>query len=354
MATEADVRQAIRSVPLPELERDLDTLGMVHDLKVVNGVVTFTVAWPERAARLRGAIEGPLEVALRAVPGVKDVAIWHRTEAEAPKKTSGRPGMVRHVIAVGSGKGGVGKSTVSANLALALQEAGHKVGLLDADVYGPSIPHMFGVAETKPDVLGGKLQPVQAHGMKLMSMGFLLPDVHDPVVWRGPMLASAVRQLLHDVDWADTEVLVVDLPPGTGDVPLSLVQMLPLSAAVIVVTPQAVAGAIGRKTLRMLARSSVPIAGVVENMGAFACPSCGTETAIFSEGGGQAVAEAEGVPFLGILPLDPKVRAAGDAGLPTMRSEPQGAAAQAYRRLAASLSEVLAAAPPERVPAGKT
>jgi ATP-binding protein involved in chromosome partitioning len=257
------------------------------------------------------------------------------------------PPGVKHVIAVGSGKGGVGKSTVTVNLALALAAMGHKVGVLDGDIYGPSVPFLMGVADRKPSVMNEKLVPIEAHGVKVMSMGFLLPSADEPVVWRGPMLAGAMRQFFQDVNWGEIDYLLVDLPPGTGDIPLSLVQLVPLSGAVIVLTPQPVAAAIGTKTLRMLQQTKAPILGIVENMSHFVCGSCGTETDIFDRGGGREVAEREGVPFLGEVPLDPAIRASGDRGTPVSVSAPDGPHAEAFRRIAqamaARLAEVTAA-----------
>jgi ATP-binding protein involved in chromosome partitioning len=212
--------------------------------------------------------------------------------------------------------------------------------VLDADIYGPSMPFLLGVTGEKPHVEDDKLVPIEAHGLKVMSMGFLLPDPDEPVVWRGPMLAGAMRQFFQDVRWGELDCLLVDLPPGTGDVPLSLVQLVPVSGAVIVLTPQPVAAAIGTKTLRMLQAAKAPILGVVENMSHFVC-GCGRETDIFDRGGGRIVAEHAEVPFLGEIPLDPAIRASGDRGIPVVVAEPDGAHAQAFHRLATAVQEQL-------------
>jgi ATP-binding protein involved in chromosome partitioning len=334
-----DVQVALRQVMVPDVQRDIVSLGMVKDLKAQHGIVTFTLELTPASAGLQGRLDPEIKQVVKAVPGVNDLAVHYLVRPGAPAKPAGpsNPPGIKQIIAVGSGKGGVGKSTVSANLALALSAAGLKVGLLDADIYGPSIPFMLGAADQKPGVRNEKLLPIEKHGIKLMSMGFLLPQADDPVVWRGPMLAGALRQFLNDVDWGELDILLVDLPPGTGDIPLTLVQLIPLAGAVIVITPQPVAAAIGAKTLRMLQQSRVRILGLVENMSHFTCPSCHTETAIFDRGGGVRTSEREGVPFLGEIPLDPKIRAAGDAGVPVFLAEPGSPQADAFRHVATGL-----------------
>lgn len=247
---------------------------------------------------------------------------------------------VKHVIAVGSGKGGVGKSTVAVNLAAALVLDGLRVGLLDADVYGPSIPTMLGGVSARAEPAGqGKIRPLERHGLSLMSMGFLMESLTTPVMWRGPMISGAVRQMLSDVEWGELDVLVVDLPPGTGDVPLTLAQVVPITGVVIVMTSQEVALAIGEKALHFFQRLNVPIMGIVENMGAFACPHCGAETPIFSRGGGQRRAAELGVPFLGSVPLDPSIAEHGDQGVPTVMAAPDSAQAGAFRAIARAVLE---------------
>jgi len=243
---------------------------------------------------------------------------------------------VKHVVAVGSGKGGVGKSTVAVNLAAALAQEGVKTGLLDADIYGPSIPIMMGLHDspTARDVDGRKLiQPLMRHGLKTMSLGFLLPPDAPPVIWRGPMVGSAVKQMLGDVEWGELDYLVVDLPPGTGDAQLTLAQSVPLTGAVIVMTSQEVALNIANKALAMFRKLNVPVLGIVENMGDFVCPACGVATPIFSRGGGQRIASEMDVPFLGTIPLDPAIVENSDEGVPTVISAPESASAQAFRNI---------------------
>ena len=362
MALEDQILDALRGIQVPDLGQDLVTLGMIRDVKAMHGIVTFTVALKPGANTLQGALDAPIKAAVKAVPGVNDVAVHWVVKPDGPRgaiatgpaapaapaqrgtpPTRELPAGVKHIIAVGSGKGGVGKSTVTVNLALALAGLGYKVGVLDADIYGPSVPFLMGVAERKPAVANEKLVPIEAHGIKVMSMGFLLPTPDEPVVWRGPMLAGAMRQFFQDVAWGELDYLLVDLPPGTGDVPLSLVQLVPVTGAAIVLTPQPVAAAIGTKTLRMLQQSHAPILGIVENMSHFICGSCGTETDIFDRGGGRAVAEREGVPFLGEVPLDPAIRLSGDKGVPVAVAEPEGPHAQAFRRIAQAMVARLAA-----------
>jgi ATP-binding protein involved in chromosome partitioning len=341
MATEEQVLAALRGVQVPDLHQDVVTLGMVKNFKMMHGIVAFTLELNAAGAGFKDRLMGEARDAVKAVPGVADVAV-HVTILEKPPAPASQ---IKHIIAVGSGKGGVGKSTVAANLAIALAETGAKVGLLDADIYGPSVPMMMGVPTQRPAVKDDKLQPIQSHGIKLMSMGFLLPNPEDPVVWRGPMLAGALKQFLNDVAWGELDYLLVDLPPGTGDIPLSLVQAAPLTGAIIVITPQPVATSIGIKTLRMLQQTHAPILGIIENMSAFVCGHCHQETPIFDRGGGRLTSEREGVPFLGEIPLDPKIRVSGDEGRPLMVADPQAPQAEAFRRVAKSLVEAIANAP---------
>lgn len=343
MATEEQVIAALRTVQPPDLHTDIVTLGMVKNLKVMSGIVAFTLELAAAGAAHKDRLEADARQALKAVPGVSDVAI-HVAIAEKAARPSGGS-QIKHVIAIGSGKGGVGKSTVSANLAVALAASGARVGLLDADIYGPSVPLLMGVGNQRPPVKDEKLQPIESHGVKLMSMGFLLPNPEDPVVWRGPMLAGALKQFINDVAWGDLDYLLVDLPPGTGDIPLSLVQSIPLSGAVIVITPQQVATSIGIKTLRMLQQTKAPILGIIENMSAFVCEHCHHETPIFDHGGGRRTSEREGVPFLGEIPLDPKIRVSGDQGTPVVVADPQSPQAEAFRKVAQALVDSVKAAP---------
>src|SRR5262249_44675974 len=261
---------------------------------------------------------------------------------------------VRNLVAIASGKGGVGKSTVATNLAVALAGDGAFVGLLDADIYGPSIPTMMGV-HRPPFVEEGRMLPVEQHGVKLMSLGFLQPDTAAPVVWRGPMVGSAVRQMLAETRWGELDYLLIDLPPGTGDAQLTLAQTVPLTGAVIVMTSQDVAVNIASKALAMFQKLNVPVLGVVENMSRFVCPHCGQETAIFTQGGGEGAAARLGVPFLGSIPLHPDVVRHGDAGEPTVVAAPESSEAAAFRVVARALEQAVSdlnAAPERTNPLG--
>jgi ATP-binding protein involved in chromosome partitioning len=305
--------------------------------------VSFVFELTTPACPVRDQFKRQAETVVAAIPGVSSVDVTMSANVRQ-NGANGRgqvelPG-VKNLIAVGSGKGGVGKSTVAANLATALAATGAKVGLLDADVYGPSVPQLMGVHESAR-VAERKIVPHEAHGVKLMSLGFLTQDDR-PVIWRGPMVGQAVKQLLSDVNWGDLDYLLVDLPPGTGDAPLTLIQSIPLSGIVVVTTPQDVALGIATKTLTMFRSLNVPILGIIENMSGFECPNCGHHSHIFSEGGGKATAEALKVPFLGALPLDETVRQGGDDGVPAPVGAPDSAAGRLFsdvaRKLAAQVS----------------
>ena len=260
-------------------------------------------------------------------------------KAQAARAAQGIPG-VRNIVAVASGKGGVGKSTTSANLALALRDLGHRVAILDADIYGPSMPRLFGLKQ-KPEVIEGKtMRPLEAFGIKVMSIGFLVEE-ETPMIWRGPMVMSAITQMLREVAWGEVDVMIVDMPPGTGDAQLTMAQSVPLAGAVIVSTPQDLALIDARRGIAMFRRTEVPILGIVENMSTFVCPHCGTRTDIFSHGGAQHEAERLGVPYLGEVPLALPIRETSDSGRPIVVADPQGTHAQAYRAIAQRLMATL-------------
>jgi len=353
--TEEQVIQALSKVNDPEIRRDLVSLGMVRDIVIEGGHVGFTVVLTTPACPLKSQIEEDCRAAVGAIPGVEQVTVgWDAQVPRDNRLTSRIDVGVRNAIAVGSGKGGVGKSTVAVNLAVALARQGARVGLMDADVYGPNVPLMMGVAGARPMSRDGKkIEPIEAHGVKLISIGFLV-DAKQPLVWRGPMLHGAIRQFLADVNWNDLDYLIIDLPPGTGDVQLSLSQALPLTGAVIVTTPQAVSMADVVKSIAMfqLEQIDVPVLGVVENMSGFVAPDTGKVYDIFGRGGGQVVAEQMGVPYLGAVPIDPDVRVGGDTGAPIVLAHPESPAARALAeiagRLAASISVLNMNRPKER------
>ena len=293
MITTEAVLQALATVKDPEIHRDLVTLGMIRDVKIEGADVGFEVVLTTPACPLKAQIERDCRDALARIPGVGQVTIrWGSSVAASrPKAQSGGIPGVKNIIAVASGKGGVGKSTVSVNLAVALAEAGASVGLLDADIYGPSIPQMMGVHH-KPEIdAQQRIVPLEAHGVRIMSLGFLLPEGSAPVIWRGPMVTKALTQFLRGVAWGDLDYLLIDLPPGTGDAQLTLSQGLAMSGVVIVTTPQDVAMTIARRVLLMFRKTEVPIFGIVENMSTFICPTCHQETRIFSQGGGRKASE---------------------------------------------------------------
>ncbi len=315
MVTEEVVLNALRKVKDPELHRDLVSLGMVKEIKVDGAAVTVTVELTTPACPMRAQVEEETKAAIQGLPGVGEVTV--NLTASVRKPPAGRqpiPG-VKHIVAVGSGKGGVGKSTVSVNLAVALAEAGTTVGLLDSDIYGPSIPMMMGV-HRQPEVVGRRMIPPVSHGVKLMSLGFLLPDHSSPVVWRGPMVHGVVTQFLGQVDWGELDYLIVDLPPGTGDVPLTLAQLIPMTGSVVICTPQDVALIDARRAVKMYEQLNVPCLGIIENMSYYLCPKCGHRDELFDHGGAKSAANDLGVPFLGEIPLNAGIRIFGDRGAP--------------------------------------
>jgi ATP-binding protein involved in chromosome partitioning len=330
--TEQAVMAALSKVQEPELHRDLVSLNMIRNVQIQGGKVNFTILLTTPACPLRSQIEREARQAVAAIPGVENVEI--KMDANVP--SDGRPrGLlelpIRNAIAIASGKGGVGKSTVAVNMAVVLAQSGANVGLLDADIYGPNVPTMMGVNRL-PAAQEGKLVPAEAYGVKLMSIGFLVkPD--QPLIWRGPMLHSAIRQFLTDVVWGELDYLVIDLPPGTGDAALSLTQSLPLSGGVIVTLPQQVSLDDARRSLEMFRQLDVPVFGVVENMSYLDLPD-GTRMDVFGSGGGERLARESGVPFIGAIPLDPSVRQGGDAGQPITIAQPESPVAQALSYIA--------------------
>ncbi len=360
--TEADILQALRGVRDPQRNSDIVTLGMVTGLVIKGGNVGFSIEVDPKRGPALEPLRQQAERAVQNLPGVTSVTVVltaHREAAAArPAQAQGHahppaqqkaptPG-IRAIIAVASGKGGVGKSTTAANLALALAAEGAMVGLLDADVYGPSQPRMMGVRgkPTSPD--GKILEPMKNYGIKIMSMGFLV-DEETPMIWRGPMVMSAIQQMLRDVNWGELDILVVDMPPGTGDAQLTLAQQVPLAGAVIVSTPQDIALLDARKGLNMFRKVDVPVLGIVENMSYFNCPNCGHRSDIFAHGGARKEAERLGVDFLGEIPLHIAIRETSDAGTPIVVSDPKSPHAEAYRAIAKRVLGKLTLGEPKRV-----
>jgi ATP-binding protein involved in chromosome partitioning len=346
--TEEKVRDVLKTVRFPGLSRDIVSFGFVKDLTVGGGNVSMRLEIVTESEAAAEEIRRDATEKLRSLPGVHAVTI--RLDVRPPASAAARPAPaaaattilkdVRHTIAVASGKGGVGKSTVAANLALALERIGHRVGLMDSDIYGPSQQMMMGIDE-KPYVNeANQIVPIERYGVKVMSLGFLM-DVDQPVIWRGPMVMKAVEQFLQDVAWGHLDDLVIDLPPGTGDAQLTLTQKIRLSGAVIVTTPQDVSLIDARKGLAMFQKVNVPVLGIVENMSYYLCSKCGHREEIFKHGGGRRTAEELHVPFLGEIPLDPKVALGGDAGRPIVAGEPKSPVSEAYLRIADAISRRL-------------
>ncbi len=355
MATELQVLEALRGIRDPDSQKDVVTLGLVRDVAIADGAVSLTLAFTGQAPATRATMHSMATRVVGQLPGVTRVQVKmgggpapaaaphahaHGAAhgAGQPQAAPPRPDFipeVRHTIAVSSGKGGVGKSTVAVNLALALQQSGATVGIIDSDVYGPDVPLMLGT-KGKPGMFDNRIIPVEAYGLKVMSIGLLVNE-KEPLVWRGPMIHSFIQQMLKDVMWGALDYLVFDMPPGTGDAQLSLSQVLPLSGVVMVTTPQDVALLDVRKAIGMFQRLNVPILGIVENMSTFACPHCGQHTSIFGAAGGQRVADEYGAPLLARLPLDPETRVGGDEGTPITVRKPDSAQALAFRDLAAAV-----------------
>lgn len=341
--SERDILAAMSKVMDPELHIDLVKAGMVKDIRVEGDKAKLKIELTTPACPLKGKIQADAEAALKQVPGLKTFDIeWGAQVRSAPAGMGGPQGQamlpqVKNVILVGAGKGGVGKSTVSVNLAAALAREGAKVGLLDADFYGPSVPLMTGITEKPVSPDGKTLMPLEKHGLKVMSIGFLV-EADQALIWRGPMLHGALMQLVRDVRWGELDYLILDLPPGTGDVALSLSQSVRAAGAVLVTTPQDVALADVVRAKQMFDKVHIPVLGIVENMSQFVCPHCSKATPIFNTGGGHKAAEMFSIPFLGEIPLDLKIRESGDAGVPVVLSAPDSPEAQAFRAMARNIA----------------
>ncbi len=351
MVTKDQVLEALREVMDPELRRSVVELNMVREIKIERDVVYVEIALTIKGCPLKGKIEEDVRSRVAAVPGVEKVIVKLDVMTDEEKQTmmdrlQGKresksqimaPNSKVQIIGVASGKGGVGKSTVTVNLALALKQQGFEVGVLDADIYGFSIPRLLGVSG-RPQVVNKAMVPIEAYDMQVMSIGFMVDD-HTPIIWRGPMLGGAIDQFLNDVLWGDLDYLLIDLPPGTGDVALSIGQRLPNARMLLVTTPQAGAYHVASRSAYLVQKMNQELIGIVENMSSFVCPHCSEQTNLFGSGGADALARELDVPVLARIPLEPAVREGGDEGQPVLIAEPDSASARAFRQLAREVAE---------------
>jgi ATP-binding protein involved in chromosome partitioning len=336
--SEAAVLSALQTVKDPDLHRDIVTLGFVKNLSIADGRVAFTIELTTPACPVKDLMRDQAKAAVLALPGVRDVQIQMSAQvrsAAADFSRAGIPG-VKNIVAVGAGKGGVGKTTVAVNLAVALATRGSRVGMIDGDIYGPNVPIMLGLS-TQLTTDGQKIVPAEQYGIHVVSIGFLTQD-DAPVIWRGPMLHGVIQQFFREVRWPELDYLVVDMPPGTGDVALSLSQVVPVTGAVLVTTPQTVSLADTRRAVRMYQKLNIPTLGLIENMSHFVCPNCQHESDIFGKGGGEGLANTMGVPFLGRVPMYEPIRRGGDSGMPLVLSEPDSPPARAFMSAAEQMA----------------
>ncbi len=336
---QAAVLDALRAVKDPDLHRDIVALNFVKDLTIDEGRVAFTIELTTPACPVKDAMRDQAQRAVASLPGVTDVQVTMTASVRAVRNVESAqapiPG-VKNIVAVGAGKGGVGKTTLAVNLAAALAACGSRVGMIDGDIYGPNVPIMLGVQGQLMSE-GEKILPAEKFGIKVVSMGFLT-DEESPIIWRGPMLHSVIKQFFHDVKWGELDYLVIDMPPGTGDVALSLSQTVPVAGAIVVTTPQEVSLADSRRAVRMYQKLNIPVLGLIENMSYFACPNCAYESDIFGRGGGERTAQAMEIPFLGRIPIYEPIRKGGDAGEPLVVGEPDSTAARAFFAAAEQLA----------------
>ena len=354
--TEQLILGALSQIIDPDLHKDIVTLGFIKDVNISGGEVSFRIVLTTPACPVKAEMESAARELVGAIPGVTSVNVTMDSEVPKGRGIGDKLAIdgVRNIIAISSGKGGVGKSTVAVNLAVSLALDGARVGIMDIDVYGPNVPIMLGAAEARPEVDVNKLVPIEAYGVKLMSMALLQPG-DKPMIVRGPILHGLVKQFLTDVKWGELDYLIVDMPPGTGDVQLSLAQLVPVQGAVLVTTPQDVAVADVRRALRMFETVAIPILGIVENMSYFVAPDTGIRYDIFGEGGGERLAAMYHVPLLGSIPLGIEVRAGGDSGVPVVVSHPDSPQAKAFRSVAEEVARYVSieAMKPELVVLGK-
>ncbi len=340
--TEKQVLEALSGIQDPDLKKDIVALGFVQNIRIQDSNVGFDIVLTTPACPVRDQMREEAIRLVGSLPGVASVDVNMTssvTSGQSRVKENYIP-EVKNTIAVSSGKGGVGKTTVSVNLAVGLAETGAKVGLLDADIYGPNVPLMMGVKQPAGGGPGGqkdRIQPAENFGVKIMSIGFFVPE-ETPIIWRGPMIHGAIQQFLRDVDWGALDYLIVDLPPGTGDAQLSIAQLVPMTGAIIVTTPQDVALLDSRRGLAMFQKVHVPVLGIIENMSYFMCPHCDKRSEIFSYGGGRRASEKLGVPFLGEIPIETSIRMGGDQGKPILVSDPKSPISEIYRNLAGAVA----------------
>ena len=343
MVTEAAVLDALKVVKDPDLHQDIVTLGFIKNLKIESDRVSFTIELTTPACPVKDQMREQAHAAVTAVPGVKAVNVDMSASVRAVAAPDGGRAPVegvKNIIAVGAGKGGVGKTTVAVNMAIALAKCGGRVGMIDGDIYGPNVPMMLGI-KTQLTTDGKKIIPAEQYGIQVISMGFMTSD-DSPVIWRGPMLHGAIQQFFREVRWDNLDYLIVDMPPGTGDVALSLSQTVPVAGSIVVTTPQQVSLADSRRAVRMYQKLNIPTLGIIENMSHFVCPNCHHEADIFGHGGGQQMAEQLGVAFIGRIPIYQPIREGSDNGVPLVMSEPDSVAARAFmaaaERVAAEVS----------------
>ena len=343
MVSENAVLEALKVVKDPDLNQDIVTLGFIKNLRIEGGKVAFTVELTTPACPVKEQMREQATAAVKAISGVTAVEVDMSASVRAvagPEAGRAPVEGVKNIIAVGAGKGGVGKTTVAVNLAIALAKCGSRVGIIDGDIYGPNVPMMLGI-KTQLTTDGKKIIPAEKYGIQVISMGFMTSD-DAPVIWRGPMLHGAIQQFFREVRWNDLDYLIVDMPPGTGDVALSLSQTVPVAGSIVVTTPQAVSLADSRRAVRMYQKLNIPTLGIIENMSHFVCPSCHHEADIFGHGGGQKMAEELKTPFLGRIPIYQPIREGSDSGVPLLMSEPDSPAVKAFmsaaERVAAEIS----------------
>ncbi|MGI0082670.1 MAG: Mrp/NBP35 family ATP-binding protein [Nitrosopumilaceae archaeon] len=334
------VLQTLSTVIDPDLKKDIVSMGMIKDLEIDGNDLKFTLELTTPACPFNDQIEQDVRKAIATIPGISkfDMKITAKVmEGRALSMDEVMP-TVKNIIGVASGKGGVGKTTVSVNLALALAQTGAKVGLLDADIYGPSVPLMLGMGKAEMQVENNKLQPAESHGLKVVSFGFFADQEHQAAIYRGPIISGIVKQFLVDTNWTDLDYLIVDLPPGTGDIPLTLAQTIPITGILVVTTPQDVASNVAVKAFGMFQKLNVPIIGVIENMSYFRCPECNTNHHIFGKGGAKKISEKYNIPFLGEIPLNPGIMEGSDTGKPVLVTDPRSAHAEAFTAAAKNVA----------------